>query len=159
MENDVKMDIYEVGYLLVPSIADENVGGEVTRLKDSLSLHGAVFISDEYPKLIDLAYQMARTVLNKKQKFDKGYFGWVKFEMPKDEALKAKEMLNMDESLIRFIFIKTVRESTLSPKRSYTNTDGRKKTFLAPKVKVEEGPKEEINEETIDKDIDALVVE
>lgn len=156
MENEKKMTIYEVGYLFVPSITEENVGAEVTRLKDIITKHEGVFISDEYPRFIDLAYQMVRTISNKKVKFNQGYFGWVKFELPTEEALNLKSVLDQDESIIRFIMIKTVRENTLAPKRSYTKADTKKRVSRS---KAQEEPKEEINEETIDEDIDALVVE
>lgn len=162
MEDDKKMGVYEIGYLFVPTIAEENVGGEVTRLKDSLAKHGSVFISDEYPKSMDLAYQMSRTIANKKAKFDQGYFGWIKFEMPVDEALKLKAVLDMDESLIRYLLIKTVKENTMSIKRTYTKTDSKKKNFSGSKTDEKEegeGEKEIIDEETIDEDIEALVVE
>lgn len=156
MENDKKMTIYEVGYLFVPTIAEENVGGEVTRLKDVITKYGGVFISDEYPRFMDLAYEMVRTISNKKAKFNQGYFGWVKFELPTDEALSLKSALDQDESIIRFIMIKTVRENTLAPKRSYAKSETKKR---ASRSKSQEEPKEEINEETIDDDIEALVVE
>lgn len=159
MENDKKMNVYEVGYLFVPTILEENVGGEVTRLKDALATHGSIFISDEYPKLLDLAYEMSRTISNKKAKFNKGYFGWIKFEMPVDEALKVKTMLDMDESLIRYILIKTVKENTISQKRAYTKSDSRKKSSSDGKTEEKEEVKESIDEETIDDEIEALVVE
>ncbi len=159
-EKEAKMTVYEVGYLLVPTIAEENVGGEVTLLKDMLSANGAQFISDEYPKMIELAYEMSRTILNKKAKFTTGYFGWIKFEMTAEGILKAKDSLDKNESIIRFLLIKTVRESTMSPKRAYTKTEGgagiKRRTTTKSADAVEAGP---INEETIDKDIEALVVE
>ncbi|HUC88779.1 MAG TPA: 30S ribosomal protein S6 [Candidatus Paceibacterota bacterium] len=152
-EKDIRTSIYEVGYLMVPSIAEENLGGEVTSFKDSLAELGASFISDEYPKMTELAYEMSRSIENKKQKFLYGYFGWVKFECATNEARIIKENLDKNEKLIRYLMIKTVRESTMSPKRPYGRQEGVKRRFA---VKSEDaGP---INEETIDKEIDALVV-
>lgn len=159
-EKEAKMTVYEVGYLMVPTIAEENVGGEVTALKDMLSENGAQFISDEYPKMMELAYEMSRTILNKKAKFSTGYFGWVKFEIPTANILTVKDLLDKNESIIRFLLIKTVRESTMSPKRGFAKTEGgagaKRRTTKSTAEAVEAGP---INEETIDKDIDALVVE
>ena len=156
MEKESKTSIYEVGYLFVPSIAEENLGGAVTKLKDMLSTNGAQFISDEYPKMIELAYEMSKTVANKKQKFTTGYFGWVKFEIPTESIGAVKDSLDKNDEIIRFLLIKTVRESTLSPKRMYTKEgSARRKT---PSSKSDE-PALPVNEETIDKEIDALVVE
>jgi len=151
---DSKSTIYEVGYIMVPSIPDENLGGEVTALKDSLAGLGATFISDEYPKMLELAYEMARSINNKKQKFSYGYFGWVKFECSTINARLIKDLLDKNEKLVRYLMIKTIRGSTMSTKRAYGNKDGFKRR---PIHKREESLP--INEETIDKEIDALVVE
>lgn len=152
-EADAKSSIYEVGYIMVPSIPDENLGGEVTNLKDSLSDMGATFISDEYPKMLELAYEMTRSIANKKQKFSYGYFGWVKFECSTSQAKVIKDMLSKNEKLVRFLMIKTVRENTMSVKRAYGKQDGAKRR---PAQKHEETTP--INEEVIDKEIEALVV-
>lgn len=154
--------VYEVGYHLVSTIPEENLGEEVTLLKDLLSDNGAIFISDEYPKLIELAYEMTRSVLNKKQKFTTGYFGWVKFECTSAEAKVIKELLDKNERLIRYLLVKTVRESTISPKRTYTKQDSKKRSFPKTKDSSETSEivsvEEKVNEEEIDKEIDALVV-
>jgi hypothetical protein len=66
-----------------------------------------------------------------------------------------KDMLDKNEKLIRYLLIKTVRENTMSVKRSYSRPEGGKKK-VAPKT---EEVVEQIDESTIDKEIDALVVE
>jgi len=151
---EIRLGVYEVGYLMLPTIAEENLGGEVTLFKDMFTDNGAIFISDEYPKLIELAYEMSRSIENKKQKFSYGYFGWVKFECTTDQAKVIKDILDKNEKLIRYLMIKTVRENTMSVKRSYSKENGRNRRS-SQKTKEEVTP---INEETIDKEIDALVV-
>ncbi len=149
-----KVSVYEVGYIMIPGIAEENLGGEVTEFKDGLLERGATFISDEYPKMLELSYEMSRSIANKKQKFSYGYFGWVKFECTTPNAKIIKELLDKNEKLVRYLMIKTVRESTMSTKRAYGKQDGNKRRSV-PKTKEESAP---INEETIDKEIEALVV-
>jgi ribosomal protein S6 len=150
---EAKMGVYEVGYLMVPTIAEENLGGEVTAFKDMLTEQGVTFVSDEYPKMMELAYEMTRSIANKKQRFSYGYFGWVKFECSSAQARVIKDMLEKNEKLIRYLFIKTVRESTMSSKRPYGKPEGMKRRST-PKTE----KSEPINEEVIDKEIDALVV-
>ena len=142
-EKEARMTVYEVGYIMLPTIAEENLGEEVTLFKDMFIEKGAIFISDEYPKLMELAYEMARSIANKKQKFSYGYFGWVKFECNTDQ----------NEKLVRYLMIKTVRENTMSVKRAYGKQEGTKRR---PSQKQEEVTP--INEEVIDKEIEALVV-
>lgn len=150
---EAKGGIYEVGYIMVPTIAEENLGGEVTTFKDTLAEQGVSFVSDEYPKMMELAYEMSRSIANKRQKFSYGYFGWVKFECTTAQAKIIKDMLDKNEKLVRYLMIKTVRESTMSSKRPYSKTEGMKRRST-PKVEVSVP----INEEVIDKEIDALVV-
>ncbi len=154
-EKEARIGVYEVGYIMVPSIAEENVAGEVTKFKDIFVNSGAVFISDEYPKMTELAYEMTRSINNKKQKFSYGYFGWVKFECSTLQSLDIKEKLDNNENIIRFLLIKTVRESTLSAKRPYGRQDSSKKRVSTKKPEVIE----KIDEKVIDSEIDALVVE
>lgn len=154
-ENEARLEIYEVGYIMVPTIAEENLGAEVTEFKDTLIEKGAVFISDEYPKMTELAYEMARLIDNKKQKFSYGYFGWVKFECSTIQSKAIKEILDENEKIVRYLLIKTVRESTMSPKRPFGRQDGMKRRET-PRVKEVAKP---IDEKVIDKEIDALVVE
>jgi len=152
-EKEIHLGVYEVGYIMLPTIAEENLGEGVTLFKDMFLENGVTFISDEYPKLLELAYEMTRSILNKKQKFSYGYFGWVKFECNSDQARKIKEILDKDEKLVRFLMIKTVRENTMSVKRSYGKQDGNRRHSVQRTKEVEP-----INEETIDKEIDALVI-
>jgi ribosomal protein S6 len=149
----IRLGVYEVGYIMLPTIAEENLGSEVTLFKDMFLENEVAFISDEYPKLIELAYEMSRSINNKKQKFSYGYFGWVKFECNTDRAKVIKDILDKNEKLVRYIMIKTVRENTMSVKRSYNRQDGNKRRFTQKTEEVEK-----INEETIDREIDALVV-
>lgn len=151
---DAKISVYEVGYLMVPSIPEENLGAEVTKFKDSLGEMGAVFISDEYPKMMELAYEMTRSITNKKQKFSYGYFGWVKFETTTSNAKAIKEFLDKNETFIRYLMIKTVRENTMSLKKVYSKGGDSSKRRQSPKTEAEVP----VNEEIIDKEIEALVV-
>ncbi len=154
-ENEARQGVYEVGYIMVPSIPEENLGEEVTNFKDLFINAGAVFISDEYPKMTELAYEMSRSINNKNQKFSYGYFGWVKFECTTVQAESIKDILDKNEKIIRYLLIKTVRESTLSPRKPYGRQDGSRRKPSPKKDKVTE----KIDEKVIDSEIDALVVE
>jgi ribosomal protein S6 len=160
MENEIEekesgASIYEVGYIMVPTIAEENLATEVGDFKDALLKKGAIFISDEHPKMLELAYEMSRSINNKKQKFSYGYFGWVKFECTTTQARVIKDMLDKDEKLVRYLFVKTVRENTMSSKRTFTRSETTRKRSTPKAQEVNE----EIDETVIDKEIDALVLE
>jgi len=149
--------VYELGYLLVPGVGEENVAAEATALKDTILSFGALPISEEYPRLIELAYEMETTINNKKEYFNNGYFGWFKFELDPEKVSALHDKLALSNKLIRFLLIKTVRASTMASKRPYGRDFKRRTTTTAksdtPSVPVE------INKEEIDREIDALVAE
>lgn len=150
---DVNSRVYEVGYLLVPTLSSEDVPGVYTNLKDLIVSFGGDIVSDEMPKMIPLAYQMLKVVQNVRNKFDTAYFGWTKFEMSPDKVLELKKKLDFDPNVIRFLIQKTVRENTIATKK-FVNKDSRKK------ITNKEGENETalpIDKEEIDKEIDAMI--
>jgi len=147
--------VYELGYLLVPTISGENVPVNYSNLKDLVVSLGGEIISDEMPKMIPLAYVMLKVVQNVRNKFDTAYFGWVKFEMIPGKVLELKKKLDIDLNFIRFLILKTVRENTIAAKR-FVHKDSRRKILTVKKS----GEKEvvvPIDKEEIDKEIDAMV--
>ena len=146
--------IYELAYLFVPTLTEESVAAAFGNLKGLLENHGAAFISEEMPKLTELAYQMSRIIENKKTWFDTAYFGWIKFEMEPSEIAGIEETLSRDETIVRFMTIKTVRESTMSSKK--VHREYKKRTTTPAEGEEAAVP---MNKEEVDKQIDALVTE
>ena len=152
-ESDQK--VYEVGYLLVPSIPEENVPAMHGDLKELVSSFGGEPISDEIPRMLPLAYTISKVVSNVRGKWNNAYFGWVKFYIEAGQISKLKEKLDQDPNLIRFLLIKTVKENTIAAKRFMH----RSPTHGRPVRERKEGdvPPVPINKEEIDKEIDAMV--
>lgn len=147
--------VYELGYLLVPTISEENIGASYSALKDTIVSMGGVMIADEMPKMMPLAYQMVKVVSNVRTKHLNAYFGWFKFDMGPEAVIELKKKLDLDKDMIRFLLIKTVRENTIATKRFVGRDTIRRKPFTAKKEGESEVPVE-INKEEIDKEIDAL---
>jgi len=55
---DAGSEVYEFGYLLVPTISEEDLPMQYGNLKELIITSGASVISDEMPKMITLAYAM-----------------------------------------------------------------------------------------------------
>jgi len=146
--------VYELGYLLVPNIKEEDLAAAYGNIKELISSFGGEAIADEMPKMTNLAYSMLKVVSNVRSKFNTAYFGWIKFDMRADKVVELKKALDLDPNIIRFLILKTVRENTIAAKR-YVGRDSYKK----PTTKKADGEAAlPINEEQIDKEIDALVV-
>lgn len=157
-KNEVKEEtngrVYELGYLLVPTLSAEEVPVVFGNLKELVASLGGVHISDEMPKMIPLAYSMLKVVANVRNKFNTAYFGWVKFSMESPGIVDLKKKLDFDPNFIRFLILKTVKENTIAAKR-FVRSDTLHKKFKAKTEDTENATP--INKEEIDKEIDALI--
>ncbi len=147
--------IYEIGYHLISSIAEENVPAEVDTIKDVLVKEKANIISEEMPKLRPLAYSIKKAFGGSYKTFDKAYFGFIKFELNEGDIKNIDSSLKSNGSVLRYIVVKTERENTMySPKITvFSDKESKPKT-----LKVEKTEKTASIEE-IDKSIDDLVSE
>lgn len=169
MEKDIKngvnatddtLAVYEVSYLLLPSLALEQVPAKVAALKAQLTSAGGQMISDENPILIDLAYPMTKVVQTVRHKCTMGYFGWMKFEITKEGVEAVKKSFDLDNEILRYLIIRTVRENTLLSGKMKLKSEDVSKRFggsLETEV-VEPVAEKEATPEEIDKSIDDLVI-
>ncbi|MEI6420213.1 MAG: 30S ribosomal protein S6 [bacterium] len=153
-EKSEKKQVYEVGYHIVSSIPEENVPAQVSAIKDLLSK--TEIVAEEAPKLMDLAYAIDKQIGGLRRKFDKAYFGWIKFETSPEEAVVLNKKLSAMENVLRFLLIKTVKENTLYGAKLLAEEVAKKKA-VAKKEEVKE--KGVASAEEIDKSIDELIKE
>lgn len=170
---DLKTDgerIYELSFLFVSALDEDKVKNEFEKIKESLKKKKAVFISEEMPRFINLAYEISKVVANKRQKSKDAYFGWIKFELDPASLLEIKEEITNDINIIRFLVVKTVKEDTMKKpivtyglnKRSTDQPQNLEDVFVEKKIEeivaeVEKAEvKEEINKEEIDKKLEEL---
>ena len=155
MDEIERLEVYELGLLLVPTIAEENVATVFGDIKSVLEKNGAVFVSEDYPKMRALAYSMTKTEVGKNEKYNFAYFGWVKYELTTDKTEIVKEEIEKNKNILRFLIVKTVRENTLYSHK-LNKKEGEKKEEKEGVPVVEAAP---ISEEELNKTIDELVVE
>lgn len=112
-KNETKEEwhVYEVGLLIVPTVAEEAVSREVVALKARVEDAGAVVISEEFPAMRPLAFRMEKTIGAKKEKFDRAYFGWLKIELDPEILPMLSDHLSKNENILRFLLIKTLRDT------------------------------------------------
>lgn len=141
--------IYEVGFLLIPTLADEKLLQTFAAIKETLTDTSAVIISEGFPKLRPLAYPI--------EKFESAFFGWLKFESAKETLETLQNFLKNNKEIIRFLIVKTFRESAISTPIFFGKT--RERTEKQEKIKEATiaGPK--MTNEELDKTIEELVVE
>lgn len=149
-------DVYEVGYLVVPTVLAEALSNEVAGIKDLLARYNAMFLSEEFPRERQLAYMMRKSIGGRFQKFTAAYFGWIKFEATNTCAVALKETLKENEHILRFLLVRTVRTTTPSGGKSPAVRRSLKET--RPRG-VPVSAKPPLSEAELDKKIEELVAE
>lgn len=109
--------IYEIGYLLSPAVRDEDLAVRLNELKESLTKFGANIFAEGDAEFIDLAYEMAKVIDNKRIRFNQAYFGWLKFELDPSKINEMKEGLDKNINLVRYLLILSTRENTVISKK------------------------------------------
>lgn len=155
IKGDFDERVYELGYLLVSTIKDEDVSVNYGNLKELILSFGGETIADEMPKMMNLAYSMTKVVSNVRSKFNTAYFGWTKFMMEPEKVLELKKHLDLDPNFVRFLILKTVKENTIAAKRFVRGDMMHRRPPL--KKNRDDEVVVPINKEEIDKEIDALV--
>jgi ribosomal protein S6 len=146
--------VYELGYLLTPSISEENLPITYGNLRELVMSFKGEIISDEMPKMIPLAYVMSKIIANTRYKFNTAHFGWIKFIMDSENVPELKKKVDLDQNLIRFLILKIVKENTIAAKRFVRGEMHRKPRIEKSGENETVAP---INKEEIDKEIDALI--
>jgi ribosomal protein S6 len=148
MEINDERRVYELGYHMVSTLTEEELLKEVDALRGAISELGGNFITEGEPALMDLAYTMYIGEGGKNTKYDKAYFGWMKFGLePGQISHLQKEIIDENKNILRHLLIKTVAEDTRAQVNLEQLTEVKSNETIAPAPKVEK-PKDDVVEES-----------
>ena len=117
-ETIVDNRVYEISFIFDNNIDEEAALKKADVLKQSIATLGGSFISEEVPYMRELAYEMIRVQNNVNVRFNEGYFGWIKFELSGDKVKELEKNIKLDEQVVRYLVVTTVRENTVYTKRA-----------------------------------------
>jgi ribosomal protein S6 len=153
--------IYEVGYHIKPTAKEEDLDKIIGGIRAVIEKQGGSFIAEGAPALTRLAYPMEVREGEKYSEYDRGYFGWIKFEGTVEASKALEAALKRSADLIRFIVFRTVREDTRAKYKAPTlrevkRTDTLKTTARRPEEATVAGP---VSEEQLEKALEDLTAE
>ncbi len=111
-EYEVITRVYEAGYHIIPSVAEGDVEKAVAGIRAVIEKLGGSFIAEGAPVLMKLAYAMDKREGEKHVEYDRGYFGWIKFEAETSVAEALTKALIANPLILRSMVFKTLREDT-----------------------------------------------
>ncbi len=145
-ESNNELNVYEIGYLVLPSIPEDKLSDVVDKIKAAVAEAGGAVLDGEEPFKQDLAYTMTKVVGASRYVVGEAYLGWLKFELEGAGAPAVKEAFDKIDELLRFLFIKAPRESAftfekarqaLMEKMAKENAPAETEETPAPEVVVE----------------------
>jgi len=148
---------YEVGFLLTPSVAEESLGAEMTRIRDEIEKAKGAIVGEGYPALRPLSYPVAYRAGGAKQQLQQAYFGYVKFTLSPEDVVAVKAGLEKIDTLVRFLIMAAGKENPAPVRRvpqtavrTATPVDAAEKRSLteADEVEISKGIEELLTEET-----------
>ena len=105
------MQVYEIAYLILPSIPEDNLSGVVDSIKAVIAKEGGTVTGGEDPFKYDLAYTMSKTVGASRYVVNDAYIGWLKCELEPEAAPKVKVALEKISEILRLLLIKAPNET------------------------------------------------
>lgn len=159
-ENEVVTRVYEAGYTIVPTVKEEDVEKVVTSIRSEIEKLGGTFIAEGAPSLVKLSYAMDKREGERLVGYDRGYFGWLKFEASTDSAAKLMTVLNANKEILRSIVFKTLREDTRAKFKAPTLREVKRTDTIksAPRAVASE-EKEAVSEADLEKALETLTQE
>ncbi|MDO8548367.1 MAG: 30S ribosomal protein S6 [bacterium] len=149
--------VYEVGFHIVPTVAEAEIGSVLEKLRAALAKGDAEIIKEEFPAKKTLAYMIERSLTGKREKYTESYFGFIKFAMDKAKVAEFTATLRATSEILRFLVIETVREEAVVPRRAVFSSDRLEGETIKKPTTVPEASRE-ISEEELNKSIDALTL-
>ncbi|MDR3570820.1 MAG: 30S ribosomal protein S6 [Candidatus Pacebacteria bacterium] len=151
--------VYEVGYLVSSTVKEEEVEKIVTAIRQQIEKEGGSFIAEGAPSLTRLAYEISTREEGKRVDHDRASFGWIKFEAPSSAAQALDESLKANNSIIRYIVFRTVREETRAHLKAPQLREVRRTDTIKTTAKRPEEPAAPVSEADLDKALEDLTQE
>ncbi len=158
-ENEVLARIYETGYHIIPTVAEDQVEKIVNDIRGIIEKAGGSFIAEGAPALTKLSYDMEAREGDKYVTHDRAYFGWLKFEAPVDAIKDLDAALKTNPSILRHIVFQTVREETRARLKAPTIREVKRTDTIKTTARREEEAATPVSEADLDKALQDLTEE
>lgn len=146
-----EIKLYELGYHLVPFISEDQVPAKVEELKKLLSKNNSEIVKEGEPKMMDLSYEITKSLSGKNQRFNNAYFGWIKFNTTAEAIEAIKEEIDSMEDVLRSLIVKTVDDDEHSTSKISNESEEKENSSKEDNEEAEK-PKDEVVEDKEEKE-------
>ncbi|MDP2651403.1 MAG: 30S ribosomal protein S6 [bacterium] len=146
-EDRGELFVYELGYLLLPSIPEDKLPEAVETLKKIITKAGGKELDSETPYLRELAYSMSKTVGASKYVVNNAYIGWMKFEIEPGQVEGVSSGVKGLAEVLRHLLIKAPRETSFTFAKAREAAMKKAEAESAPEVEEEAVVDDVVSEE------------
>lgn len=105
------LEVYELGYLVLPSIPEDKLPDTVNSIKSIIKKAGAEEVDSEDPIKQNLAYSMSKVLGASRYVVNDAYIGWIKFEVTPSAVKEIADAVSKIDEILRSLVIKAPRET------------------------------------------------
>lgn len=131
-----EMTVYELGFLILPSIPEDNLPNVTNVIRTVITKAGGIEIAAEEPFKETLAYSMSKTIGASRYVVSDAYLGWIKFEVDRAKAPAIKADIEKIEEILRFLIIKAPRETTFTFAKARAIVEDKEDSISSPAEEV-----------------------
>lgn len=139
-EDQKDKEVYELGYLILPSIPEENLPDLVNTIKGIISKVGGTEVASEDPIHLDLAYTINKTISARKYVVNDAYLGWVKFECEPNCIAEVNDAVTKLDEVLRHLLVKVPRKTYFTFADAKRKEEERVQALQDAKAALEAGP-------------------
>ncbi len=114
---DDEQNSYEFAFHVLPTVAEGEVEGVFTSLKELITKDGGEIFDEEAPERFELAYEIVKHLEGKNRKYASAYFGWIRFKSESHNIAHLTEEIEARPELLRYLIIKLTRVEEEHPFR------------------------------------------
>lgn len=155
-EREAVLRIYEAGYHIVPQTKEEDLDAVVAEIRAVVEKAGGTLIAEGAPALLKLAFPMTAREGDKNVEYDRGYFGWLKFEAPTEIVEALKEHFAGTRAIFRSLVFKTIREDTRAKLKAPQLREVKRSDALKPVAVRKEEAAGPVSEADLDKALETI---
>lgn len=105
IDTNENTSVYEIGYLLAPTIPEDEVGEVEDKLHQKITDHGGDVVASQSPEMRELSYEIEVSSEGEQRQFSRGQFGWVQFTLATDSVEEVESTFIKENDVIRHLLI------------------------------------------------------
>lgn len=104
-DTNENITIYEVGFLLAPTIPEDQVKAIETDMHEQITDAGGDIVASQSPEMRELSYEIEVKDEGEKRQFSRGQFGWVQFNLKPHQVDDVEKIFITADDVIRHLLV------------------------------------------------------